>query len=97
MIQYGSVNWMLRQLDAEYIAKARERHFRNQMRKFSKRDRKFILAVKRVVEVEKGPENLQAKKIMKRLKIGLRTYERRLENCRKTLPGDTLVGGRDVD
>ena len=82
-MKYGSVNWMLAQLDAEVIAKARERRFRNIMRKFDERDRKFILAVKHVVEVEKGPENLQAKKIMKRLKIGHTTYYstlKKLEN-----------------
>ena len=81
-MKYGSVNWMLAQLDAEVIAKARERRFRNIMRKFDERDRKFILAVKHVVEVEKGPENLQAKKIMKRLKIGRRMYEMRLKSFR---------------
>ena len=81
-MKYGSVNWMLAQLDAEEIAKARERRFRNIMRKYDERDRKFILTVKRVVEVEKGPENLQAEKIMKRLKIGRRMYEMRLKSFR---------------
>ena len=81
-MRYGSVNWMLAQLDREEVAKARERRFRNNLRKYSTKERKFILAVRWVVERERGPENLQAKKIMKRLKIGRRMYEMRLKSFR---------------
>lgn len=93
-MRYGSVNAMVRWLDRGETAAARERRFRNAVRKLTPKQRKFVLTVKRVVEVEKGPENLQAEKIMKRLKIGPRMYEMRLAEFRKTPPGDPYVEGR---
>ena len=83
--QYGSVNWMLAQLDAEYIAerraKASKRFFRRIKNPALKR---FCQALKH--EMVHDPECHEwniPKKVSSRLKIGLRTYERRMEICRK--------------
>ena len=70
---------MVRWLDREEIAAARERKYRNRMRKLPPELRRFIRVLRHVLEVEPGPENLHREKIMKRLQIGLsRYYELRL-------------------
>ena len=74
-----SVREMVRWLDREEIAAARERKYRNRMRKLPPELRRFIRVLRHVLEVEPGPENLHREKIMKRLQIGLsRYYELRL-------------------
>ena len=70
---------MVRWLDREEIAAARERRYRNRMRKLPPELRRFIRVLRHVLEVEPGPENLHREKIMKRLQIGpSRYYELRL-------------------
>ena len=70
---------MVRWLDREEIAAARERRYRNRMRKLPPELRRFIRGLRHVLEVEPGPENLHREKIMKRLQIGpSRYYELRL-------------------
>ena len=74
-----SVWEMVRWLDREEIAAARERKYRNRMRKLPPELRRFIRVLRHVLEVEPGPENLHREKIMKRLQIGpSRYYELRL-------------------
>ena len=66
-------------LDREEIAVARERRYRNRMRKLPPELRRFARVLRHVLEVEPGPENLHREKIMKALKIGpSRYYELRL-------------------
>ena len=74
-----SVWEMVRWLDREEIAAARERKYRNRIRKLPPELRRFIRVLRHVLEVEPGPENLHREKIMKRLQIGpSRYYELRL-------------------
>ena len=74
-----SVREMVRWLDREEIAAARERKYRNRIRKLPPELRRFIRVLRHVLEVEPGPENLHREKIMKRLQIGpSRYYELRL-------------------
>ena len=75
MSAWQMVEW----LDREEIAVARERRYRNRMRKLPPELRRFVRALRHVLEVEPGPENLHREKIMKRLQIGpSRYYELRL-------------------
>ena len=79
-MRYGSVSAMVAWLDREEIAAARERRMRKIVRKLPPRLRKFALALKHVLEVVPGPENLHSEKIMKALKIkGTVYYARRAE------------------
>ena len=74
-----SAREMVRWLDREEIAAARERKYRNRMRKLPPELRRFIRVLRHVLEVEPDPENLHREKIMKRLQIGpSRYYELRL-------------------
>ena len=84
-MRYGSVAAMVRWLDREEIAAARERRMRRVVRKLPPRQRKFALALKHVLEDVPGPENLHSEKIMKRLKIGRRMYFYQLSELHKTL------------
>ena len=72
-------------LDREEIAVARERRYRNRMRKLPPELRRFVRVLRRVLEVEPGPENLHREKIMKALKIGRAMYYRMLARVDKTL------------
>ena len=79
-MRYGSVEAMVRWLDREEIAARRERRMRKIVRRLSPRERKFALALMRVLEDVPGPENLHREKIMKALKIkGTVYYARRAE------------------
>ena len=79
-MRYGSVEAMVAWLDRDEIAAARERRYRNTMRRLPPGLRRFASALKRVILVEPGPENLHAKKIMERLQIkATRYYELRME------------------
>ena len=79
-MRYGSVSAMVRWLDREETAAARERRMRRIVRKLPPRLRKFALVLKHVLEDVPGPQNLQREKIMKRLKIkGTVYYARRAE------------------
>ena len=74
-----SVWKMVRWLNREEIAAARERKYRNRIRKLPPELRRFIRVLRHVLEVEPGPKNLHREKIMKRLQIGpSRYYELRL-------------------
>ena len=84
-MRYGSVAAMVRWLDREENAAARERRYRNWMRGKPKSMRRFVSATRRVVMDEPGPENLHAKKIMERLKIGRRMYQKRFAEVRENL------------
>ena len=84
-MRYGSVAAMVRWLDREEIAAARERRMRKIVRKLPPRQRKFALALKHVLEDVPGPQNLHGEKIMKRLKIGRRMYFYQLAELHKTL------------
>ena len=79
-MRYGSVSAMVRWLDREEAAAARERRMRRIVRKLPPRLRKFALVLKHVLEDVPGPQNLHREKIMKRLKIKATVYyERRSE------------------
>lgn len=68
-------------------AAERERIFRNFVRRLTPAQRKFVLTLKRVIEVEKGPENLQRKKILKALKIKAWMHQKHLKDItQKHLP-----------
>ena len=82
-MRYGSVEALVRWLDREENAAARERRYRNWMRSKPKSMRRFVSATRRVVMDEPGPENLHAKKIMERLKIKRAMYFRQLERVDK--------------
>ena len=77
---YGSVESMVCWLDRKEIAAAKERHYRNAMRRLPPSLRRFVRALKSVLLDEPGPKNLHRKKIMERLKIkASRYYELRKE------------------
>ena len=79
-MRYGSVAAMVAWLDREEIAAARERRMRKIVRRLSPQQRKFALALRRVLEVVPGPQDLHRAKIMKALKIkGTVYYARRAE------------------
>ena len=79
-MRYGSVEAMVRWIDRKEIAAAKERRFRNRMRRLPPGLRRFASAMKRVILIEPGPENLHREKIMERLKIkAARYYELRGE------------------
>ena len=84
-MRYGSVEAMVRWLDREEVAAARERRMRRIVRRLSPRQRKFALTVKRVLEVVPGPQNLHREKIMEALKIGRRMYQKSFAAVRKNL------------
>ena len=84
-MRYGSVSAMVRWLDREEIAAARERRMRNILRKLPLRERKFALALRHVLEDVPGPENLQREKIMKALKIKATVYYERRAEAEKNL------------
>ena len=84
-MRYGSVAKMVAWLDREEIAKARERRMRKIVRKLPPPQRKFALALKHVLEVVPGPQDLQREKIMKRLKIGDRMYRKYISSVPKYL------------
>ena len=84
-MKYGSVAAMVAWLDHDEIAAARERKLRKTVRKLSPRQRKFVLALRHVLEVVPGPQDLHREKIMKRLKTGRRMYFYQLSELHKTL------------
>ncbi len=84
-MKYGSVAAMVAWLDRDEIAAARERKLRRTVRKLSPRQRKFVLALRHVLEVVPGPQDLHREKIMKRLKTGRRMYFYQLSELHKTL------------
>ena len=84
-MRYGSVAKMIAWLDREEIAKMRERRMRKIVRNLPPRLRKFALALKHVLEVVPGPQDLQREKIMKRLKIGDRMYRKYISSVPKYL------------
>ena len=84
-MRYGSVEAMVRWLDREEIAAWRERRMRKIVRRLSPRERKFALALRHVLEVVPGPQNLHSEKIMRRLKIKGRMYFYTLAALHKNL------------
>ena len=84
-MRYGSVEAMVRWLDREAVAAARERRMRKIVRRLPQRLRKFALALRRVLEDVPGPENLHREKIMKALKIKDRMYRHYVFSLPKTL------------
>ena len=84
-MRYGSVAAMVRWLDREEIADARERRMRKIVRRLPPNERRFVLALKHVLEAVPGPENLHREKIMKALKIGRAMYFRMLQRVDKNL------------
>ena len=84
-MRYGSVAAMVRWLDREEIAAARERRYHNRMRRLKPKDRQFMRVLRHVLEVVPGPENLHREKIMKALKIGLRMYQKSFAAVRENL------------
>lgn len=84
-MRYGSVATMVAWLDREEIAKARERRMRKIVRRLPPPQRKFALALKHVLEVVPGPQDLQREKIMKRLRIGDRMYRKYISSVPKYL------------
>ena len=84
-MRYGSVAAMVAWLDREEIAAARERRMRKIVRRLSPQQRKFALALRHVLEVVPGPQNLHSEKIMRRLKIGLRMYQKSFAAVRENL------------
>ena len=84
-MRYGSVAAMVRWLDREEAAAARERRMRRIVRKLPPRLRRFALVLKHVLEDVPGPQNLHREKIMKRLKIKATVYYERRAEAEKTL------------
>ena len=84
-MRYGSVEAMVRWLDREEIAAARERKMRRIVRRLPPNVRRFALALKHVLEVVPGPENLHREKIMKALKIKDRMYRHYIFSLPKNL------------
>ena len=84
-MRYGSVAAMVRWLDREEIAAARERRMRKIVRRLPPNERRFVLALKHVLEAVPGPENLHREKIMKALKIKRAMYFRMLQRVDKNL------------
>lgn len=84
-MRYGSVAAMVAWLDREEVAAARERRMRKIVRRLSPQQRKFALALRRVLEVVPGPQDLHREKIMKALKIGRAMYYRVLQEVDKNL------------
>ena len=84
-MRYGSVAAMVAWLDREEIAAARERRMRKIVRRLSPQQRKFALALRHVLEVVPGPQDLHREKIMKALKIGRAMYYRVLQEVDKNL------------
>ena len=84
-MRYGSVEAMVRWLDREEITAARERRYRNRMRRLKPKNRQFVRVLRHVLEDVQGPENLQREKIMKALKIGLRMYQKSFAAVRENL------------
>ena len=84
-MRYGSVATMVAWLDREEIAKMRERRMRKIVRNLPPPQRKFALALKHVLEVVPGPQDLQREKIMKRLRIGDRMYRKYISSVPKYL------------
>ena len=84
-MRYGSVAKMVAWLDREEITKMRERRMRKIVRKLPPPQRKFALALKHVLEVVPGPQDLQREKIMKRLRIGDRMYRKYISSVPKYL------------
>ena len=84
-MRYGSVAAMVAWLDREAIAKMRERRMRKIVRKLPPSQRKFVLALKHVLEAVPGSQDLQREKIMKRLKIGDRMYRKYISSVLKCL------------
>ena len=76
---------MVRWLDREEVAVARERRYRKRMRRLKPKDRQFMRVLRHVLEVVPGPENLHREKIMKALKIGDRMYRKYISSVPKTL------------
>ena len=84
-MSYGSVSAMVRWLDREEVAAARERRYRNRMRRLKPKDRQFMRVLRHVLEVVPGPENLHREKIMKALKIKDRMYRQYIFSLPKNL------------
>ena len=84
-MRYGSVAAMVRWLDREEITAARERRYRNRMRRLKPKDRQFMRVLRHVLEVVPGPENLHREKIMKALKIKATAYYERRSEAEKNL------------
>ena len=84
-MRYGSVATMVAWLDREEIAKMRERRMRKIVRNLPPPQRKFALALKHVLEVVPGPQDLQREKIMKCLRIGDRMYRKYISSVPKYL------------
>ena len=84
-MRYGSVEAMVRWLDREEIAAARERKMRRIVRRLPPNVRRFALALKHVLEDVPGPENLHREKIMKALKIKDRMYRHYIFSLPKNL------------
>ena len=79
-MSYGNMEQLLRWLDREAVAAAKERRYRNWMRNKPRPLRRFVRTMRLVVRDIPGPENLHAEKIMERLKIkATRYYELRQE------------------
>ena len=84
-MRYGSVAAMVRWLDREEVAAARERRMRKIVRRLQPCARRFALTVKHVLEDVPGPENLHREKIMKALKIKDRMYRHYIFSLPKNL------------
>ena len=65
-MRYGSVEAMVRWLDREEIAARRERRMRRIVRRLPPNLRRFALALKHVLEVVPGPENLALPRFVKK-------------------------------
>ena len=84
-MRYGSVEAMVRWLDREAVAAARERRMRKIVRRLAPNERRFALALRHVLEDVPGPENLHREKIMKALKIKDRMYRHYVFSLPKNL------------
>ena len=81
-----TVSQMVNYLDREEIAAARERRMRKRIRKLPPKLRKFCLALRRVMLVEKGPEIYIREKVCSACKISIATYYLTIRKLEKLLP-----------
>ena len=81
-----TVNQLVNYLDRAEIAAARERRMRRRLRKLPPKLRKFCLALRRAMLVERGPEIYIRKKVCLALKIRHTAYYSYLKNAEKHLP-----------
>ena len=84
-MRYGSVEAMVAWLDRGGVAAERKHRMCKNMRRLSPSQRKFVFAVKHVLEAVPSSQGLHREKIMKQLKIGRAMYDKLFAEVGKRL------------